>query len=701
MARHTNPHAPGRWFHGTSLAAGRKILALGRVTSRKELGAKATKEWEDPIEGLVYATKDLSLAFRYADVRSVVRGKHHAGMILEVVPEELCIPDEDEVGRAVSFELFDHMLLRMGNDALREDKMKFGLLKRGLAEIRVLTPEEEELVRLGRQVIEAVPPKLRARWEREVAKEMEDAWATPEGWSIAKKAKEGKAALLALPQAVRDEVAKRTRSVACSGARVVRGWVVPARAHQKIEGEAREAGPAANDRILGGLTVAEPPVPSSRQPNPVCDVTELSGRLHRFSLVLSHLEPYESFVRKSATTPSTAEDIRQMHLAKAHARGAYQTLRTQEAELIFLGILQQYELAPRIRRRIEKCAAFFAKKTVPNPKTLEQLKKLFIEYLEAYDAASEAMSSGRPAAACATTRELHAGPFRLVNTGAFDKATMEIVKRVVEEAARRIEKKGLDAVLYGDINVSNTVSRPDVLAFYRGTQDEMFVRANVRGLEAQAMRTVIHELGHRYDDKVLGDKERTKELYRETRADDLQATHAQRDAERQNLPKVGDRVISRKLEFEVTGIDLGRGGLVVQLRRVTEPSKKAKIALHHYFNLEGPKNSPLLRALLLKKGGFVTKYASTNPAENFAEMFAFYCLDLLSPSQKAMFEKALKRSPAKPSAKEQAKLLVDTLGMESAQALALTKAKEERGVYWVSVLTSLFDLQQAAKKASS
>lgn len=202
--RHPNPRAPGRWFHGTSLEAAEKILAAGRIEAPRELAPHytgRTAQWFAPMQGYVYLTNDIELGLKYAHMRAYKgRGKYGVGALIEVMPDEPCLPDEDEIGQALAIVLFDDQSQPVD--------------------------DRDDVAALGRAVLEAVPRPLRKRWEASGARAA--------GWTGARKAKEGKAAIAALAPHVIDALAGKTRSIACVGATPLKAVAVPPRYHELV-----------------------------------------------------------------------------------------------------------------------------------------------------------------------------------------------------------------------------------------------------------------------------------------------------------------------------------------------------------------------------------------------------------------------------------------------------------------------------------
>ncbi len=327
---------------------------------------------------------------------------------------------------------------------------------------------------------------------------------------------------------------------------------------------------------------------------------------------------------------------------------------------LFLAILQQYELVPASRKAIETASKYFAKTRIQRPKNLDvwiDAYENFLKTLRAFSlAAHDAIAHGKPRAAGgaggaggAEAQELvpekvKAGPFTIINTGGFNDTVIAECARVIEVAAHQLQSHGLGRVCYGDVLISNTLSKANVLAFYLLQKDEMFVRANLKGKEGAAVETLTHELGHRLMYKFLTSKH--KEIRNIYNTIARKRSEAKSEAisliwKDPNLkPKPGDIFVSGKgEEFVVTGFDVSpRKGIIVQLVAKVQPEPgvtvKATIPLESYALAKGifPK---------IKHSGFVTGYAAKNADENFAEMVAHYCADKLPEDQVEMLKNLL------------------------------------------------------------
>jgi hypothetical protein len=174
------------------------------------------------------------------------------------------------------------------------------------------------------------------------------------------------------------------------------------------------------------------------------------------------------------------------------------------------------------------------------------------------------------------------------------------------------------------------------LAFYLIGNDELFIRANVKA-DIDTVRTVIHELGHRYEMKDMASKKRDIDhLY-------YILSNQERDdfgGMEKYAPKPGEKMTTKKGEtYVVMGTELySRGGPKVHLMLESDRKSGATISLEGW--IATTQGMDKIRDLEGKPDykGFVTNYAKKNASENFAEMFSFYCLGKLPALQKEPFE---------------------------------------------------------------
>lgn len=172
----------------------------------------------------------------------------------------------------------------------------------------------------------------------------------------------------------------------------------------------------------------------------------------------------------------------------------------------FLGLLSSFSMTPKERVAIESFARYFGvrSKRFSLPRTEDWREKLsvYFDKLDTmYALACAIVARGE---ACHSSQFCTARCFRIVNTGGFPISTMQAVQKIVDRAAELIDQYGFGHLCYGDVSVTQTVMRnSNVLAFYMGSDDTLFVRANLKGVEGTALSTIIHEIAHRLDHKFM------------------------------------------------------------------------------------------------------------------------------------------------------------------------------------------------------
>lgn len=301
---------------------------------------------------------------------------------------------------------------------------------------------------------------------------------------------------------------------------------------------------------------------------------------------------------------------------------------------LFLAILQHYDVPTKVRRVVERAAKFFAKSKVRRSKRAEAVET-YVQALKTYrsflEAASQALSEGALHGEGSGTK-LPAGKFTVVNTGGFPDDTMETVVETVTRASQLVTAKGLGKICYGDILVANTVGRSSrVLAFYRIPDDELFVRANLKGQKGAALRTIIHELAHRLHFRFLKSQDgEIQGIYRRLMGDDEELLQAAAK-DPANRPQPGDTLVSKGKTYEVTGLGFRRG-LTVELRRQDDPKATASVSMPGWLTMKG---------YVPDSGAFVSVYAKKDHEENFAEMVSHYVLGTLPDDQVEMLERVL------------------------------------------------------------
>lgn len=315
---------------------------------------------------------------------------------------------------------------------------------------------------------------------------------------------------------------------------------------------------------------------------------------------------------------------------------------------LFLAIIQKLVLPAPLRKKVEMASRAYLKTTKPRYKA-KSGSLLYLEYITTYEkylatlhahlaVAKQAIAQGKAHAEegeGATKRKV--GPFTLINTGGFSKEQMDEVEEVVKKATAFAKSSGLGEVCYGDIQVTNTIHKSNILAFYLIAKDEMFIRANVKA-SIDTIQTVLHELGHRYEHKFLKNASATvSRLYRTLDGQETKKQYSQPTKK----PTPGDSIVLKGEKLVVTDTSYGAGGRYkVILRLEDDPKAKFTMPLDAFWKAKGedPRNFDEDPNYI----GFVTNYAkSGGPSENFAEMFSFYCLGRLPVLQSVPFEEAV------------------------------------------------------------
>lgn len=332
-----------------------------------------------------------------------------------------------------------------------------------------------------------------------------------------------------------------------------------------------------------------------------------------------------------------ASDVAYRALAKI--KNAH--LVSKPGHKLFLGIIQKYTLPAALRKKVEIASRAYLKTPRPRFKAKSSAAR-YLEYIQVYDKFWATLQAHLEIARLAIKQgkdhmeegegstKTRVGPFTIVNTGGFSEKQMGEVQEIMKKAISYAQSAGFSEILYGDVQVTNTLHRANVLAFYLIAQDELFIRANVKA-NYDTVQTVLHELGHRYENKFLKPGV-TKRLY-----DVVSGQQTKKDwgvgGKKLEAPAPGDTLPYKKEVLQVVRTI----GDKVYLTLPDEPNSKFTVPLATFWALKGkdPHNFDEDPNYI----GFVTPYAKKGgPSENFAEMFSFYCLGRLPVLQSAPFE---------------------------------------------------------------
>jgi hypothetical protein len=329
------------------------------------------------------------------------------------------------------------------------------------------------------------------------------------------------------------------------------------------------------------------------------------------------------------------------------ARGNYQRTKGT-AQGLFWSILQQYQLPPKIRRGIEKAARFWSRAKLPkrriksqrgtydaDAEKLENYLEVCVGVRQQVTDAQSAIVKGKlfsdPEVAAET--KIEAGSFTLINTGGFKDEVMAKAAQVVKKAEKAMRGIGQGKVCYGDILVSKTINnKRTVAAFYVDRSDEMFVRANVP-TDWDTVRVVCHELTHRLIDKFLQGKRRgILDIYATL---NTQQRFMRRDLiPEEYLPKRGEELVEKGETWKIKDVDPWRQS--VKFTKGGDPKSLYSTSILFWLKMKGVEVHQIPDFK-----GFISKYAATNPEENFCEMVSFYAIGKLPASQVELLKEVL------------------------------------------------------------
>lgn len=310
----------------------------------------------------------------------------------------------------------------------------------------------------------------------------------------------------------------------------------------------------------------------------------------------------------------------------------YETLVNFGASTLFLAILQQLELPPKLRKQVESCAKFYSRSRVQKSTAdtaIDVFTKMLEEFRKHVVIAEEALRVGRPHSS-ETNTKIPAGSFTLINTGGFSTADVEEAVKILEKAEQLMRGIGLGKVCYGDIMISQRLAQSKNLAFYLVGKDEMFIRTDLKGKAHDAVRTTCHELAHRAQFMFL--KHRTADieaLYRLLKSGGISDEELRKIRDK---IKPGDQIRIKNETLTVDRLEYNRGNWSIKLKLEGE-LMGFKMPLLSYAEAQG---------LLNPIGKFVTRYAMTDADENFAEMVATHALGQLSQDMVELLEAIIK-----------------------------------------------------------
>jgi len=316
--------------------------------------------------------------------------------------------------------------------------------------------------------------------------------------------------------------------------------------------------------------------------------------------------------------------------AGAEVRAALAHVKRHGIERLFWGLIQGYQMEPKDRKVIERASKAFSKSRLNRirpEKAMETYEATLKEYRLFLETVKRVLNRGNLHTEDSST-VVPVGCITLINAGGFSTKQMGDVKKVVENAVRKLKARGLSKVCYGTAQVTNQLRQGRVLAFYQIDSDQLFIRGNLKGKQGLAESVVIHELGHRLHRKFLMSKnDEIKSIYKRLKGDHREAIRSMMRDPNQH-PKPGSEFTQGRTTYVFGEVFLTDGyEEAVRIHDKADPAKKGHIKLKNWFKYEG--------------GAFVSQYASTSFEENFAEMIAHYCQGTLPDDQVRMLETVL------------------------------------------------------------
>lgn len=359
---------------------------------------------------------------------------------------------------------------------------------------------------------------------------------------------------------------------------------------------------------------------------------DLRAFLWNFDKIVARFGEDEAKARANPT------DRFELALLGAAVKSVFGAAQRHGGGHLFIGILREYAMGDADRKVIERAAKTFSKRQmnrVPPEKAVATFLKTLAEYRLFGDTAHRILAEGKKHDSGGETVH-ETGSFRLINAGGFGPAVMAEVAKVVEKSEKLMRRKGLGRACYGDVHVTNTVHRSTrVLAFYLINDDTLYIRANLKGKQGPAVQSMVHELGHRLQFKFLQGKTRDIKAIYQTLARKRGDARHQLIMDRSKWPKPGDEYVEKGETWIIDLVDLSsRSELKVVFHNRAEPNVRARISLEAFMLKKHPE-------LESEASVFVTAYAMKDADENFAEMVAFYCEDLLPDDQVEMLEAIL------------------------------------------------------------
>lgn len=225
-------------------------------------------------------------------------------------------------------------------------------------------------------------------------------------------------------------------------------------------------------------------------------------------------------------------------------------------------------------------------------------------------------------------RTFSVGPFHVHNQTRRDDVSVTVkVLEAATDAIRRSRVPRASEILYGDVYLSEEISRKkSEAARYYTEKDTIFLHLLDR-FAVHAERALIHEFGHRYWNRFMDPKTKSDWYMYDRR---LREVHVE-------VPKPGDTI--------VVGVHPDKPDKLARVTDIREGGR-GRWFIHveggGHFNLDAYLD---LARKIARIKQFPTFYASTDHEEHFCEAFSLYCLGELDEPHRSNFEAILRIAP--------------------------------------------------------
>ena len=219
-------------------------------------------------------------------------------------------------------------------------------------------------------------------------------------------------------------------------------------------------------------------------------------------------------------------------------------------------------------------------------------------------------------------RRVQHGPYTLVNNFGFRPEELDEPLETLNEATKAIEKAGFGSAAYGDVLLQT--SKEGWAGMYRSGTDDIQLNVTARN-RFDSVYTLVHELGHRVWYKQLSEAQR--DAYEDAYVGTAKPiTLDQREAFWKALeeadfdPKRAQRLLPKDLQ--ATFLKYWKDRTKVTLAPTVKGVAENRLMYYRSFVF------PKLRYYFIDREGIqsVTDYGTSKVEEDFAEVFAHFCL---------------------------------------------------------------------------